>query len=86
MAEYRQWLGSREEPGKVLGLTDLLEELNCAIHGGAPEHRRLPESRAAVAQYLLLYESAADETPPRAITPSATSPASSSILGPVADT
>lgn len=41
---------------RSLSMLDLLEEMNWAFHGSAPEQRRLPENRQLIAQYLLLYD------------------------------
>ncbi|MFC1610653.1 RND family transporter, partial [Myxococcota bacterium] len=56
---YRAWLTARDEPGKVIGLTDLVKNINRAVHAGSQAHHTIPPTREAVAQYLLLYESAA---------------------------
>src|SRR5690606_4141241 len=46
------------QPGvtHVAALTDIMKRLNRNMHGDDPAWHRLPDSRAAAAQYLLLYE------------------------------
>ncbi|MBI3028711.1 MAG: outer membrane lipoprotein-sorting protein [Candidatus Rokubacteria bacterium] len=46
-----------EEPvvGKTLSIADFVKRMNRAMHGDDPAQDRIPESREAVAQYLLLY-------------------------------
>ena len=39
-----------------LSIVDIVKELNQAFHGGAPEAYKLPETREALAQLLLVYE------------------------------
>lgn len=48
----------RAQPGvtHVAALTDIMKRLNRNMHGDDPAWHRLPDSRAAAAQYLLLYE------------------------------
>lgn len=41
---------------KTLAITDILKEMNQAMHDGDPAFYRVPESKELVAQYLLLYE------------------------------
>lgn len=45
-------------PVKAYSLVDVLREINQALYDGDPAAHRLPDTRQAVAQYLLLYESA----------------------------
>ena len=46
-----------QEPavGKTLSIADFVKRMNRAMHGDDPAQDRIPESREAVAQYLLLY-------------------------------
>jgi predicted RND superfamily exporter protein len=48
---------------KTSSIVDIVEETHQALSGGRPEMRRIPETRAAVAQELLLFEnSGSDDT------------------------
>ena len=54
--DVTQRLLEREpEVGKTLSLADFVKRMNRAMHGDDPAQDRIPESREAVAQYLLLY-------------------------------
>ncbi len=46
--------------GKTQSLVDFLKKMNRAMHADDPLYDRLPESRALVAQYLLLYSMSGD--------------------------
>lgn len=41
---------------KTTSIVDLLKDINQSFHGGDPAYHVIPESRALVAQYLLIYE------------------------------
>ena len=53
IAEY---LESRPEVRRVVAVTDLLKQLNQALHADSSEYHRIPESRNLAAQQLLLLE------------------------------
>lgn len=53
---FAQWLGKQDGIVHVSSITDTMKRINCAMHGDDPAWRRLPDSRALAAQYLLLYE------------------------------
>ena len=42
--------------GKTLSISDYLRRVNLVLHGGAPRYNSIPESKALVAQYLLLLQ------------------------------
>jgi predicted RND superfamily exporter protein len=46
---------------KSYSIVDIVKDLNQAFHGDDPAYYRIPETREAVAQYLLLYESSGGE-------------------------
>ena len=46
---------------KAYSIVDIVKDLNQAFHGGDPAYLRIPETREAVAQLLLLYESSGGE-------------------------
>lgn len=54
MARFAAALRAVPHVTRVYSIVDVLETTNQAFNGGRPEFRRLPESRDAVAQYLLL--------------------------------
>lgn len=41
--------------GKTVSLVDFIKRMNRAMHGDDPAYERVPDSRALVSQYLLLY-------------------------------
>jgi hypothetical protein len=56
MDEFVTWLRQQPEVVKVSSLTDLLKQLNQAMHNGDKAFYRIPSEREAVAQYLLFFE------------------------------
>ena len=46
---------------KTYSIVDIIKDLNQSFHGGDPAYYAIPETREAVAQYLLLYESSGGE-------------------------
>jgi hypothetical protein len=70
--ERMAWFSStlRDVPHvtKVYSVVDVLETTNQAFNGGKPEFKRLPDSREAVAQYLLLLSFSGSEFLSRFIT------------------
>jgi hypothetical protein len=49
------WVESRPYGVRAVSLVEILKETNRALHGGAQEHYRIPESRSAVAEQYMLY-------------------------------
>ncbi|MBK7947491.1 MAG: MMPL family transporter [Deltaproteobacteria bacterium] len=47
--------------GSSISLLDIVKETHSALHEGRPEARRIPETREAVAQELLLFESSGSD-------------------------
>jgi predicted RND superfamily exporter protein len=56
LEEFTLWLRSHPEVAHVSSLTDIMKQLNRAMHGDDRVWYRLPEERELAAQYLLLYE------------------------------
>jgi len=56
LEEFSNWLRSRPEVAHVRSLTDIMKQLNRAMHGDDRVWYRLPEERNLAAQFLLLYE------------------------------
>ena len=54
--DFAQWLRTQPNAVHVNSLTDILKRLNMNLHNDNPDWYRLPDSRDAAAQYLLLYE------------------------------
>ena len=50
------WLRSQPEVHHVYATGDILKRVNQTVNGDDPAHYRLPESREAAAQFLMLYE------------------------------
>lgn len=62
--ERLQKIGEAYDPAyvrKAYSIVDVLKDLNQAFHAGDPAYYAIPESRALVAQYLLLYETSGGE-------------------------
>jgi len=53
---FAEWIRQQPEAIHVQTLTDTIRRLNMNLHADDPAYYRLPESRDATAQYLLLYE------------------------------
>ncbi|MEQ8799042.1 MAG: MMPL family transporter [Salinisphaeraceae bacterium] len=51
-----EWFREQPEVRRVVSVTDLVERLNQAMNEGDPAAHRIPDSRALIAQYLLVYE------------------------------
>ncbi|MBK1734988.1 hypothetical protein CKO15_06760 [Halorhodospira abdelmalekii] len=58
IAAMRDWLEARPEVDRTRSMLDTLEELHWALHNEDPDYRTLPDSRALISQYLLLYDGA----------------------------
>jgi len=56
MASEEDWLVT-----KTHSIVDIVKDLNQTFHGDDPAYHSIPETREAVAQYLLLYESSGGE-------------------------
>lgn len=56
VADLRNWAGAQPEVDQALSLIELLEEIHWAFNDEDPAFRRLPEDRAMIAQYLLVYD------------------------------
>ncbi len=50
-------LKTRPDIKKTLSFADFIKDMNQSFHGEDPAYYRIPESRALVAQYLILYNS-----------------------------
>ena len=68
MARFQAGLESIPHITQVYSVVNVLETTNRAFNGGAPEFERLPESRDATAQYLLLLSFSGSEFLSRFIT------------------
>lgn len=55
MAELQDFLKRQPGVGKTTSLADMLKKMNQAMHAGDPAFYSIPETRALVAQYLLLF-------------------------------
>jgi predicted RND superfamily exporter protein len=53
---FTAWLRAQPEVAHVLSYADTIKRLNMNMHGDDPSWRRVPETAAMAAQYLLLYE------------------------------
>jgi predicted RND superfamily exporter protein len=53
---FAAWYRTQPGVAYVAGLTDVLKDLNKALHGSDGQWYRLPQERSEVAQYLLLHE------------------------------
>ncbi len=56
LANAEDWLVT-----KTYSIVDIVKDLNQSFHGDDPAYYAIPETREAVAQYLLLYESSGGE-------------------------
>lgn len=54
--QLQEHLDADADVTKTISVLDILKKINEAMHGGDPAHYLLPENSAAIAQYLLLYE------------------------------
>jgi len=68
MARFQVGLESIPHVTKVYSIVNVLQTTNRAFNGGAPEFERLPESRDATAQYLLLLSFSGSEFLSRFVT------------------
>ena len=60
LLEVERFLAARPEVGQATSIADVVALLAQAIDDGRPEARRIPDSRAAVAQLLLLHSLSGD--------------------------
>ena len=56
MARLQERLGQLEGVGKSQSIADFIKRMNQALYGEQTGHYRIPDSQAAVAQILLLYQ------------------------------
>ncbi len=49
------------ELDKFFSIIDLIKQMNKAMHGDDPAYYRIPDTRAEVSQYLLLYETSGED-------------------------
>ncbi|MEZ4330410.1 MAG: MMPL family transporter [Myxococcota bacterium] len=61
VGEVREAARAPVRVGSALSLLDIVEETHEALNEGRPESRRIPDSREAVAQELLLFESSGSD-------------------------
>ncbi len=61
IARVQEYLQSVEGAGKAVSYADYVKKMNQAMHDDDPAYFRIPNSREAVAQYLLLYENSGPE-------------------------
>ncbi|MEJ7728682.1 MAG: MMPL family transporter [Polyangiaceae bacterium] len=54
--EFGGWLRTQPEVQHVYSIADILKSVNRAVHDGRPEDYRIPPTREASSQLLLLYE------------------------------
>ncbi len=55
MLAFQRWAEQLPQVDRSLSLADLVQEMNWAFHAETEDYRRIPDSRAAVRQYLLIY-------------------------------
>ena len=53
---FQSWLAAQPEVDYTFSLVDVVEDMHQAFHEGDPDHRRLPDNRQIIAQYLLIYD------------------------------
>lgn len=56
LRRVEEWLEAKEGVGAVLSVADYVMELRRVLRGGAEQERRIPDSRAEVAQILLMLD------------------------------
>lgn len=61
VGEVREIAAAPIRVGPSISLLDIVKETHSALHEGRPEARRIPETREAVAQELLLFESSGSD-------------------------
>ncbi len=52
----RGWLEARPEVDRTRSMVEIVQEINWAVHNEDPRYRTIPDSRAVIAQYLMLYD------------------------------
>ncbi|MCF7890512.1 MMPL family transporter [Candidatus Bipolaricaulota bacterium] len=62
MLELQEQLGEIEEVGYSQSIANLITEINKALHDNDPDELRIPDTRNAVSQELLLYEMSGDSS------------------------
>jgi uncharacterized protein len=53
---FAEWFRGQPDVVSVSTFADTVKRLNRDIHGGDPNYHRIPDGRALISQYLLLYE------------------------------
>ncbi len=56
IAKLQTWLNNHPAVTRTLSLVDLVEEMHWGFHAENPAYRILPDNRALIAQYLLIYD------------------------------
>lgn len=54
--QFQHWADNHPLVNRTLAMTDLIEDMHWAFNEEKPEFRRLPENRALISQYLLVYD------------------------------
>ena len=54
--EFARWLETQDEVVTVTTVSDIIKTLNKNMNGGNNEYYSIPDNKALIAQYLLLYE------------------------------
>jgi predicted RND superfamily exporter protein len=54
--DFAEWLRRQPEVQHVYSIADILKRVNRVVHENDPAHYRIPSSRDAASQFLLLYE------------------------------
>lgn len=53
---FTDWLRQQEEVTHVNSFSDVIKKINRQMHGDDPAYYKIPNSKAAISQYLFLYE------------------------------
>ena len=54
--EFESWLLTQPEVADVSTISDVIKTLHKNMNGGLDEYYAIPDNKALIAQYLLLYE------------------------------
>jgi uncharacterized protein len=60
--EAQQFIQSQPDVGKTISIVDFLKQMNRAMNGGESSAHRLPATKDAISQYLLLYSISGEPT------------------------
>lgn len=55
VVDFKNWLESLDQVNHVMAITDILKEMNQALHGGNPQEFRIHPEREVIAQEIFLY-------------------------------